>query len=110
LLASDPATRPDEVARHLRLAGADAEAVPQLVRAAAAARSVAALEQAVGYLEEALAIAPERAEDWLELGELEAWRGRREHAEAAFERGLGLLEHADRLTLARAWLRRGRTY
>src|SRR5437763_951710 len=69
--------RPDEAARHLRLAGADLEAVPELVRAAADARAVAALDQAVAYLEEALTIAPQRAEEWLELGELEAWRGRR---------------------------------
>jgi tetratricopeptide (TPR) repeat protein len=113
LLASEQAgggRRPDEVARHLRLAGADTEAVPQLVRAAAAARAVASLEQAVGYLEEALAITPDRAEEWLELGELEAWRGRRDLAERAFERGLVLLERADGLTLARAWLRRARAY
>ena len=55
-------------------------------RAAADARALAALEQAVGYLEEALAIAPDRADLWLELGELEAWRVRRDQAEAAFER------------------------
>ena len=113
LLASEHAgagKRPDEAARHFRLAGADAEAVPQLLRAAADARAVAALEQAVGYLEEALAIAPDRADEWLELGELEAWRGRREQAEAAFKRGLALLEHRDALPLARAWLRRGRAY
>ena len=55
--------RPAEVARHLRLAGADAEAVPQLARAAADARGVAALAEAVAYLEEALAISPARADE-----------------------------------------------
>jgi DNA-binding SARP family transcriptional activator len=102
--------RPAEVARQLRLAGADADAVPELVRAAAAARAVAALEQAVGYVEEALAITPDRADLWLELGELEAWRGRRDQAEVAFERGLALLERDEPLALARAWLRRARAY
>ena len=100
--------RPAEVARHLRLAGADAEAVPQLARAAADARGVAALEEAVAYLEEALAISPERADLWLETGELEAWRGRRDASEAAFAQALGLLEEAEPLDLARAWLTRVR--
>lgn len=111
LLASEQAggiARPAEVARQLRLASADAEAVPQLARAAADARSVAALEEAVAYLEEALAIAPERADLWLETGELEAWRGRRDASDAAFAHALGLLEGAEPLDLARAWLRRVR--
>jgi DNA-binding SARP family transcriptional activator/tetratricopeptide (TPR) repeat protein len=111
LLAGEQAgatPRPAEVARQLRLAGADAEAVPQLVRAASDARALAALEQAIVYLEEALAIAPDRAELWLETGEMEAWRGRREQAEAAFARALALLETAEPIELARAWLRQAR--
>jgi DNA-binding SARP family transcriptional activator/tetratricopeptide (TPR) repeat protein len=113
LLASEHAgaiPRPAEVARQLRLAGADADAVPQLVRAAAAARGVGALEQAGAYLEEALAIAPERADVWLELGEVEAWRVRRGHSEQAFSQALELLEGGQPVPLARAWLRRGRAY
>lgn len=102
--------RPAEAARHLRLAGADSRAVPQLQRAAEQARRVAALEQAVGYLEEALLLAPERDALWLELGEIEAWRGHREQAEAAFERAVDLLSGGDSLALARAWLRRARAY
>jgi tetratricopeptide (TPR) repeat protein len=102
------ARRSDEAARHMRLAGADLEAVPHLVRAAVDARAVAALAEAVAYLEEALEIAPNRPAEWLELGELEAWRGRREPSEAAFRRGLELLEEGDPLTLARGWLRRAR--
>jgi DNA-binding SARP family transcriptional activator/tetratricopeptide (TPR) repeat protein len=102
--------RADEAARHLMLAGADLEAVPHLVRAAADARAVAALDQAVGYLEEALAISPDLADAWLELGELESWRGRREPSEEAFRRALELLEGGERLNLARAWLRRARAY
>jgi DNA-binding SARP family transcriptional activator/tetratricopeptide (TPR) repeat protein len=113
LLASEQAgarPRPAEVARHLRLAGADIEAVGQLVRAAVDARAVAALEQAAGYLEEALDIAPQRHDVWLELGELEGWRGRREQAEAAFQRALALIDAGAPLELTRAWLRRARAY
>ena len=104
------AGRPDEIARHLRLAGDDLDAVPHLVAAAADARAVAALIEAVAYLEEALAIAPDRAEEWLELGELEAWRGRREASERAFGRALELLGDFDKLTLARAMLRQAAAY
>jgi DNA-binding SARP family transcriptional activator/tetratricopeptide (TPR) repeat protein len=100
--------RPAEVARHLRLARADAEAVPELVRAAGEARAVAALDEAIGYLTEALEIVPDSAESWLEVGELEAWRGRRDPAEAAFGRALALLAGGDPLLLARAWLRQAR--
>jgi DNA-binding SARP family transcriptional activator len=113
LLASEQAgniARPAEVARQLRLGGADTEAVPQLARAAADARAVSALEQAVEYLEEALAIAPSHAELWLELAELEAWRGRREEADAAFNRAVVLQQGGEPLQLARAWLRRARAY
>jgi tetratricopeptide (TPR) repeat protein len=94
----------------LRLAGADLDAVPHLVQAAADAREVAALEESIAYLQEALAIAPERAELWLELGELEAWRGRRDQAESAFGRALSVLGGSEPLKLVRAWLRRGRAY
>ena len=113
LLASEQegaTPRPAEVARQYRLAGADRDAVPQLVRAAADARAVAALEEAAGYLDEALAIAPDRADLWLVLGELEAWRVRRDQAEAAFQRALTLLDHDEPLELARAWLCRARAY
>jgi len=113
LLASELAgasARPAEVARHLRLAGADARAVPQLARAAAAARALAALDQAAAFLDEALAIAPDGADLWLELAEVEAWRVRRDRAEAAFERALALLHTGERSALAHAWLRRARAY
>ncbi len=99
-----------EVARHLRLAGADPAAVPELIRAARDARALAALDQAAAYLEEALAIAPERPDEWLELGEIEAWRADRERADAAFTRALQLLQGGDPVSAARAWLRRGRAY
>jgi DNA-binding SARP family transcriptional activator len=102
--------RAAEIARHLRLAGDDRPAVAHLVRAAADARRVAALGEAVAYLEEALAIAADRADLWQELGELEAWRARREQAEAAFTRATALLEQADPLDRTRAYLRQARAY
>jgi DNA-binding SARP family transcriptional activator/tetratricopeptide (TPR) repeat protein len=100
--------RPAEVARQLRLSGADAEAVPHLARAATNARDVGALEEGLAYIEEALGIAPERAELWLELAELEAWRHRREQSERAFARAFALLEGSDPLVLARARLQQVR--
>jgi DNA-binding SARP family transcriptional activator len=113
LVASEQAgaiPRPAEVARHLRLAGDDADAVHYLVRAAADARSLAALEQAAGYLEEALAIEARDADLWLELSEVEAWRARREQSESAFVHALELLDDEDPLRVARAWLMRARAY
>ena len=103
-------SRAAEAARHLRLAGDDQRAVPQLIRAAGDARNVAALDEATSYLEEALAITSERADVWLELGELQAWRARREQAEAAFTRANALLEHADPHDRTLAYLRQARAY
>ncbi len=100
--------RPAEVARQLRLAGADAEAVPHLARAAADARELGALEHAAEYAQEAVQIAPERPELWLELAELEAWRHRVDESEQAFSRAFALLEGGEPLTLARAWLQHAR--
>ena len=59
IAAGGASPRHAEVARQLRLAGADLEAAPHLIAAAADARAVAALEQACAYLEEALSISPE---------------------------------------------------
>ena len=102
--------RPAEAARHLLLAGRQAPAVDQLRLAAADARAVGALEQAAAYLGEAIAIASDRADLLLELGEVEAWRSRREPADAAFDRARALLADGPPLELARALLRRARAY
>ncbi len=102
--------RPAEAARHFRLAGDDAAAVPQLVGAAADARALGALQDAGAFLEEALGIAADRADAWLELGELEAWRVSRARAEAAFDRALALLSGHDPVEQARGHLRRARAY
>jgi tetratricopeptide (TPR) repeat protein len=84
--------------------------VQELSRAAADARAVGALEQAAGFLEEALAIDQNQPALLLELGEVEAWRARREPAEAAFRRARESLNGGPPLTIARAWLRRARAY
>ncbi len=101
--------RAAEVARHLRLAGRDAEAVEQLALAAGEARAVGALIEAAGYIEEALSLGDDDAELWLELAEVQAWRGLRPDAELAFARATELVA-ADPLALARAWLRAARWY
>lgn len=103
-------SRAAETARHLRLAGDDQRAVPHLARAARDARRVAALDEAVAYLQEALAVTAERADLWLELGEVQAWRACREQVDAAFVRANELLEDADPLDRARTYLRQARAY
>jgi DNA-binding SARP family transcriptional activator/tetratricopeptide (TPR) repeat protein len=102
-------SRAAEIARHLRLAGKDRQAVGQLILAAAEARSVGALIEAGDYLQEAVSMAGNRADLWLELAEVEAWRGRRGETERAFAFATELLA-GDPLELARAWLRSARWY
>ncbi len=102
--------RPAEVARHLRLAGRDSDAVAQLARAAVDARAVAALDQAVEYLLEATSIAPDRDDLLLELGQLEAWRGDPERARMAFDAADAVLADAPALSRARALLMRSRAH
>jgi DNA-binding SARP family transcriptional activator len=112
LLGRAPQGRPiqaAEVARHLRLAGRDREAVAQLALAAQRARAVGALTDAADYLEEATAMDPEDVELWLELAELQAWRGLRRETEHAFARARTLLTGGP-VELARAWLRAARWY
>jgi DNA-binding SARP family transcriptional activator/tetratricopeptide (TPR) repeat protein len=102
-------SRAAEVARHLRLAGKDRQAVEQLALAAADARAVGALTEAAGYLQEAVSMADDDAELWLELAEVQAWRGQRTDAERAFAHAKDLLVGSP-LELARAWLRSARWY
>ncbi len=97
-----------DAARHLRLAGRDDEAVPQLLRAAAHASRVAAPSEAAGFLAEAAAIRPEDASVVLDLAELQLACGRRAESETSFERACSILERSgDRLALARAHFRNG---
>src|SRR5919197_1151219 len=100
--------RAAEAARHLLLAGREEAAVGHLESAAEDARSVAAYAEAAEFLEQAARIAPQRASLLEELAEVEAWRGRREAALAAFERAEAALANADPGTQALAWIRRGR--
>ena len=101
-----------EVARHLRLAGDDDGARPQLVLAARQAQAFGALDEAAAFLREALEIgAPDRSEataTWFALAEVEGWRERREAMDEAFEHGLSLITvDPDPRALASAHAARG---
>jgi DNA-binding SARP family transcriptional activator/tetratricopeptide (TPR) repeat protein len=100
--------RAAEIARHLILAGQDEQAVSHLVLAAADARSMAAMEQAAGFLAEALEIEPQDPELLVELAEVEAFRGLAENSDDAFGRALEQISPQDAGALISAWLRRGR--
>ncbi|MEV6235588.1 AAA family ATPase [Lentzea sp. NPDC051838] len=100
--------RAAEIARHLRLAGHDEQAVAHLVKAAAAARSVCALVEASTLLTEVTEIDPHDPDTFVELAEVEAWRGLLGESDAAFDRALELIAPLDRGALVSAWLRRGR--
>ncbi|MBL1079833.1 AAA family ATPase [Nocardia sp. 2] len=99
--------RAAEIAGHLRRAGRDDLAVGHLVHAAADARAMAALAEAAGFLREALEVEPDNPDALIELGEVEAWRGRMEASDAAFDRALRLISPQDTGALVAAWLRRG---
>ena len=101
--------RSAEVARHLRLAGDDRAANEQLLLASRDARAVGALAAAAGYLEEAASTDGGGAELWLELAEVQAWRGLRPDAELAFARARELVA-GEPGELAHALLRAARWY
>jgi DNA-binding SARP family transcriptional activator/tetratricopeptide (TPR) repeat protein len=100
--------RAAEIARHLRLAGQDEQAVSQLVLAARDARTVAAMDQAAGFLAEALEIEPVDSDLLVELAEVEAFRGLAQSSDDAFGRALEEISTRDAGALVSAWLRRGR--
>ncbi len=107
-----PARSTAEIARHLRLAGRDDLAADQLVRAAAAARTVAALPEAAAYLAEAASLtgtggAGPDPELLIELAEVQAWRGKLAESDEAFGRALELIAPDDAHAQAAAWVRRG---
>lgn len=104
----DGGSRAAEIAHHLRAAGRDTLAVGQLVRAAADARAVAALSEAVGFLREAATIDPHDPELFIEMAEIQAWLGLIEESDTAFARALELIAPDDDGALIAAWLRRGR--
>ena len=106
LRRDDSPVQAAEIARHLRLAGRDEQAVGDLARAASHARAVGALDQAAALFDEAIELAADDEPALLvELAEVEAWRGRAEASEAAFHRALALMPAAGEEP-ARAWLRR----
>ena len=100
--------RAAEIARHLRLAGQDEQAVSQLVLAARDARGVAAMAEAAGFLTEALAIDPHDPELLVELAEVQAFRGLAQPSDRAFDLALEQISPQDAGALTSAWLRRGR--
>jgi tetratricopeptide (TPR) repeat protein len=100
--------RAAEVARHLRLAGQDEQAVSHLVLAAHDARFVAAMAEAAGFLAEAAAIEPDDPDLLVELAEVEAFRGLLESSDAAFDRAIEQISPQDAGALISVWLRRGR--
>ena len=100
--------RAAEVARHLRLAGQDEQAVSHLVLAAHDARFVAAMAEAAGFLADAAAIEPDDPDLLVELAEVEAFRGLLEASDAAFDRAIEQISPQDAGALISAWLRRGR--
>ena len=101
-----------EIARHFRFAGRDDLAADQLVRAAAAARAVAALPEAAAYLAEAVSLsqaagAGQDPELLIELAEVQAWRGMLAESDEAFGQALELIAPDDDDALVGAWIRRG---
>ena len=111
LLGRHPGTRhAGEAAYHFLRAGRPGEAIRQLTRAAAHARSVAALDEAADLLAEATRLAGAEPGAGrlpslrLELAEVEAWRGRSDDSEALFATAIADL--SDAAALAGAWVRR----
>ena len=100
--------RAAEIARHLILGGQDEQAVSHLVLAAQDARTVAAMAEAATFLIEATAIEPHDPDLLVELAEVEAFRGRLEFSDRAFDRALEEISTQDAGALISAWLRRGR--
>ena len=111
LLGRDSGTRhAAEAAYHFLRAGRSGDAIRQLTRASAHARSVAALDEAADLLAEATRLAEtEPATDRLpalrlELAEVQAWRGRSDDSETLFTAAIADL--TDAAALAGAWVRR----
>jgi tetratricopeptide (TPR) repeat protein len=97
-----------EIARHLRLAGRDGQAVVHLLTAAANARAVSALPEAATFLTEVTELDPDDPDAWVELAEVQAWRGLLPQSDTAFDAALARIPQADTAAHAGAWLRRGR--
>jgi DNA-binding SARP family transcriptional activator/tetratricopeptide (TPR) repeat protein len=113
VLRKRPRPSVSEVARHLLLAQRETDARSYLAAAAARARALGALDEAAGFLREAAAAAEGNptlgAELWLQLADVEAFRGRRLEHDDAFERGFALLEReGEKAALAEALVARGR--
>jgi len=113
VLDSRPGRALAEIGHHLLLAGRQEEARSYLVSAARQARALGAFDEAASFLGDAVRAATGafdlQAELELALAESEAWRGRRDHYDAAFNRAVALLEvSGDNAALAGAYVARGR--
>jgi DNA-binding SARP family transcriptional activator/tetratricopeptide (TPR) repeat protein len=97
-------TKAAEVARALSRAGRDDLAGPRWRRAAAHARSLGALPEAVDFWLEAVRCAPEDPAPRLELAEVHAWLGRREDFERCWQEALDRTPPEDQ---SATWCRRG---
>lgn len=112
-LARVDAWRPErsaEIAHHLRAAGRDVEAVDALRRAAAQARALGAMPEALAFLAEAVQLAPRRSALRLEYAAALAWLGREQAAMEQFDRALGDIPPGDAVARAAAWVARGNWY
>lgn len=112
-LARVDAWRPErsaEIAHHLRAAGRDVEAVDALRRAAAQARALGAMPEALAFLAEAAQLAPRRAQLRLEYAAALAWLGREQAAMEQFDRALADIPPGDVAARAAAWVARGNWY
>ena len=82
----EPVGPPSEVARHAELAGALDIALRFRIRAAAEALSLSAYRVAADQLRSAIAIRPDDAHQWLELGRAEELAGRSDLAAETYRR------------------------
>jgi tetratricopeptide (TPR) repeat protein len=96
-----------EVGHHLAEAGRPREAAQRFAAAAARAREVGAVAEAVDLLTRAVELDPDDGRLWLELEETWAWTGRPTDMDAAWARVVRLLPAEE---LPAAWCRRGRQF
>ncbi|WP_176440028.1 ATP-binding protein [Haloechinothrix alba] len=113
MLEERPGRPVAEIARHLLNAGDWERAQAYLITAAEKARSLGAFDEAAGLFAEAASLETgtlaQRAELWLALADVHAWRGHKDEHDSAFEHARTVLEQVDdSVSLAGAYALRGR--
>ncbi|MBA0125111.1 AAA family ATPase [Haloechinothrix sp. YIM 98757] len=113
MLEERPGRPVAEIARHLLNAGDWERAQAYLITAAEKARSLGAFDEAAGLYSEAASLDAGsrtiRAELWLALADVHAWRGRKDEHDTAFAHACTVLEEVDdSAALAGAYALRGR--